>query len=88
MATALGIWLLGERLTHNVVIGGTLILLGVYLTERERGEEVEEPDLLVVGGRQPAKESRSLRPHALEALDVRLGPRSEFDRHGYRSSSR
>ncbi len=39
IATALGIWLLGERLTHNVVIGGVLILLGVYLTERERGED-------------------------------------------------
>jgi drug/metabolite transporter (DMT)-like permease len=39
IATALGIWLLGESLTRREVIGGVLILLGVYLSERERGEE-------------------------------------------------
>lgn len=39
ITTGLGIWLLAERLTAKVVIGGSLILLGVYLTERERGEE-------------------------------------------------
>ncbi len=39
IATGLGIWLLSEKLTVRVVVGGTLILLGVYLTERERGEE-------------------------------------------------
>lgn len=39
IATGLGIWLLAERLTAKVVVGGALILLGVYLTERERGEE-------------------------------------------------
>ncbi len=39
IATALGIWLLGEKLSLSVVAGGALILLGVYLTERERGEE-------------------------------------------------
>lgn len=39
IATALGIWLLGEILTVRVVLGGASILLGVYLTERERGEE-------------------------------------------------
>ena len=38
LATGLGIWLLAERLTVRVVVGGPLILLGVYLTERERGE--------------------------------------------------
>ena len=38
IATALAIWLLGERLTLRAVVGGALILLGVYLTERERGE--------------------------------------------------
>ena len=37
IATALGIWLLAERLTSSAVAGGTLILLGVYLTERETG---------------------------------------------------
>jgi drug/metabolite transporter (DMT)-like permease len=39
IATGLGIWLLGESLTVGVVVGGVIILLGVYLTERERGEE-------------------------------------------------
>ena len=39
ITTGLGIWLLAERLTVKVAIGGALILLGVYLTERERGEE-------------------------------------------------
>ena len=39
IATALGIWLLGESLTRREVFGGALILLGVYLSERERGEE-------------------------------------------------
>lgn len=41
IASALGIWVLSERLTSKVLIGGSLILLGVYLTERERGEEKE-----------------------------------------------
>jgi len=39
IASSLGIWLLSERLTRKVVGGGVLILLGLYLTERERGEE-------------------------------------------------
>jgi drug/metabolite transporter (DMT)-like permease len=39
IAAALGIWMLGETLGWKVVGGGALILLGVYLTERERGEE-------------------------------------------------
>ena len=38
IASGLGIWLLSERLTSKVLIGGGLILTGVYLTERERGE--------------------------------------------------
>ena len=38
IATALGIWFLGETLTRGVVVGGILILFGVYLAERERGE--------------------------------------------------
>ncbi len=45
IATALGIWLLGENLTRGVVGGGALILLGVYLTERERGEEKQVQDV-------------------------------------------
>ncbi len=40
IATALGIWMLSERLTWKVLGGGALILLGVYLAERERGEEI------------------------------------------------
>ena len=39
IATALGIWLLAEKITLRVVVGGALILLGVYVTERERGDE-------------------------------------------------
>jgi len=39
IATGLGIWLLAEKLTWRVVFSGVLILLGVYLAERERGEE-------------------------------------------------
>jgi drug/metabolite transporter (DMT)-like permease len=39
IATSLGIWLLAETLTLPVAIGGGLILFGVYLSERERGEE-------------------------------------------------
>jgi len=39
IASGLGIWVLSERLTSKVLIGGSLILAGVYLTERERGEE-------------------------------------------------
>ncbi len=41
LASALAIWLLDERLTSRVVVGGVLILIGVYMTERER--EGEEP---------------------------------------------
>ncbi len=36
IASGLGIWVLSERLTSKVLIGGGLILAGVYLTERER----------------------------------------------------
>jgi len=36
MAVALGVWLIGERLTAGEFAGGALILLGVYLTERQR----------------------------------------------------
>ena len=39
IASGLGIWVLSERLTSKVLVGGALILAGVYLTERERGEE-------------------------------------------------
>jgi len=42
IATALGIWLLDETLTMRLVFGGALILFGVYLTERERGEAVSD----------------------------------------------
>jgi len=39
IAIALGIWVLSERLTSKVLVGGALILAGLYLTERERGDE-------------------------------------------------
>jgi drug/metabolite transporter (DMT)-like permease len=39
VAALLGVWLLGERITLRVVGSGALILLGLYLAERERGEE-------------------------------------------------
>jgi drug/metabolite transporter (DMT)-like permease len=39
IATGLVIWLLGERISASFVLSGVLILTGVYLAERERGEE-------------------------------------------------
>jgi drug/metabolite transporter (DMT)-like permease len=39
IATALGIWLLHDRVSLQGIFGGVLILLGVYFTEQERGEE-------------------------------------------------
>lgn len=36
MAVGLGVWLIGERMTSGAIAGGALILLGVYLTERQR----------------------------------------------------
>ncbi len=39
IATGLGIWLLRDRVGFWGFFGGALILLGVYFTERERGEE-------------------------------------------------
>jgi drug/metabolite transporter (DMT)-like permease len=38
VAALLGVWLLAERITPTVLVGGVLILLGVYFAERERGE--------------------------------------------------
>jgi len=34
MATALGLWLLGDQITGTLVAGGSLVLTGVFLTER------------------------------------------------------
>jgi drug/metabolite transporter (DMT)-like permease len=39
----LGIWILSERLTSKVLIGGGFILAGVYLTEHE-GDEEKAPE--------------------------------------------
>jgi drug/metabolite transporter (DMT)-like permease len=39
IATGLGIWLLHDRVGLWGIFGGGMILLGVYFTERERGEE-------------------------------------------------
>jgi len=44
IATGLGVWLLAERLTVKIILGGILIIGGVYLTERERGEESKEQE--------------------------------------------
>jgi drug/metabolite transporter (DMT)-like permease len=41
VAALLGVWLLGEKITLRVVAGGALILLGVFLAERERGDQSE-----------------------------------------------
>ncbi len=34
LATLLGVWILGEEMTHNLLGGGALVLVGVYLAER------------------------------------------------------
>ncbi len=34
LATMLGVWMLGEEMTHNLLGGGALVLVGVYLAER------------------------------------------------------
>lgn len=38
MAALMGMWLLDEKISLTAVLGGALILFGVYLTERARGE--------------------------------------------------
>lgn len=39
IASALGIWMLHDKVSLWGLLGGGMILLGVYFTERERGEE-------------------------------------------------
>jgi drug/metabolite transporter (DMT)-like permease len=39
IAAALGVWLLSEGISGRAIAGGALILLGVYLTERESREQ-------------------------------------------------
>jgi drug/metabolite transporter (DMT)-like permease len=39
IASGLGVWVLSEPLTPKVWVGGSLILAGVYLTEREASEK-------------------------------------------------
>ena len=59
IATGLGIWLLHETLTLKIILGGILIIAGVYITERERGEEAElipgpgGPQVASPAGRRP-----------------------------------
>jgi drug/metabolite transporter (DMT)-like permease len=57
IAAGLAIWLLSERLTSKVLIGGSLILAGVCLAERERGEEKAgaASDPQVLSGRNPSR---------------------------------
>jgi drug/metabolite transporter (DMT)-like permease len=51
IATGLGIWLLAEKLTLKIILGGILILSGVYLTERERGEEIGDREQAIGNGK-------------------------------------
>lgn len=39
IAAALAVWMLHEKITTRAVAGGVLIMAGLYLTERERGEK-------------------------------------------------
>jgi hypothetical protein len=55
--------------------------------ERERREEVEERDALVVDGRQPAEQSGTLFPDPLETVDALPCARAE-DVDGYLRLSR
>jgi hypothetical protein len=54
--------------------------------EDERRPEVEKADALVVGGRQPAEDSRALDPDPLEPLDALV--RGCRDSRRYRCASR
>ncbi len=38
IAISLGVWMLGEKVTSSLIVGGALILVGLYLTERESSE--------------------------------------------------
>jgi drug/metabolite transporter (DMT)-like permease len=38
IAISLGVWMLGEKITSGLIAGGGLILVGLYLTERENSE--------------------------------------------------
>lgn len=48
IATALGIWLLNDRVSFQGLFGGALILFGVYFTEREKGEESSDAEQLPI----------------------------------------
>jgi drug/metabolite transporter (DMT)-like permease len=62
IATSLGIWLLAEKLTARLVEGGVLILFGVYLTEREPGDEKGEAPEAVVQGAAESLQTPSSQP--------------------------
>lgn len=42
LTTTFSLWLLSEKLTAKVIVGGALILFGVYMTEREGAERERE----------------------------------------------
>jgi len=42
IAISLGVWMLGEKVTSDLIAGGALILAGLYLTERENSAEAIE----------------------------------------------
>jgi drug/metabolite transporter (DMT)-like permease len=48
LATILGVVLLGERLTRHVVLGGALVLAGLYLAERARRGAPPEREVAIV----------------------------------------
>jgi drug/metabolite transporter (DMT)-like permease len=64
IATGLGIWLLQETLTLKIILGGILIIAGVYITERERGEEAAEL-IPAEGGPQVASAAPAQRPTSM-----------------------
>ena len=43
--------------------------------EGQRGEEVHDPDALVIGGGQPPQHSRALRPQTVQLIDIAPGTR-------------
>jgi drug/metabolite transporter (DMT)-like permease len=49
IAGALGVWLLAERISLEVVLGGIVILAGVYITERGRGRQAGHMRHLATG---------------------------------------
>ncbi|HUZ45759.1 MAG TPA: DMT family transporter [Terriglobia bacterium] len=58
-ATALGIWLLADKVSSRGILGGALILIGVYFTEQERGEDGGSKGLADLESKSEIKATRS-----------------------------